>query len=83
MCDQKCTANPLCRRLDFAGHVLLITQRLGKYNALLEGLLKSTKDSKETGKEEYRNVQLAWDGLKEISECVDRAVEYRQQRLVS
>lgn len=84
---QKCSVNPMCRRLDFAGHVLLITQRLGKYNVLLEAILKSTKDSKEIGKEigkeEYRNIQAAWEGLKEISEHVDKAVRDRQQRLVS
>ncbi|XP_062516562.1 uncharacterized protein LOC134191929 isoform X2 [Corticium candelabrum] len=81
----KCSVNPMCRRLDFAGHVLLITQRLGKYNVLLEAILKSTKDSKEIGKEigkeEYRNIQAAWEGLKEISEHVDKAVRDRQQRL--
>ena len=72
----------MCRRVDFPGHVLLITQRLGKYIVLLEAILKSTKDSKEAGKDEYKNIQRALEGLRDISECVDRSVEHRQQRLV-
>ncbi|XP_065836921.1 rho guanine nucleotide exchange factor 28-like isoform X2 [Oscarella lobularis] len=65
-----------CRRLDVPEHLLLISQRLSKYNSLLNSLVKQTKD-----RGELKITQEAYDGVKRISYSVDQAIEDRKGEL--
>ena len=73
---QKTKHDRRCRRLDVPEHLLLISQRLSKYNSLLNSLVKQTKD-----RGELKITQEAYDGVKRISYSVDQAIEDRKGEL--
>eukprot|EP00118_Oscarella_pearsei_P011775 m.81743 g.81743 ORF g.81743 m.81743 type:complete len:1794 (+) comp36247_c0_seq4:312-5693(+) len=73
---EKTKLDARCRRLDVPEHLMLISQRLSKYNSLLSSLVKQTKD-----KVESKYVQEAYDGVKRVSHNVDEAIEDRKREL--